>query len=70
MKRVVGLLALNESVTLYGEWIYGTMIVTAVGALNVGGIYLKHPTTLSRDNTSKSITVSFQHYFGVTENRD
>ncbi|GJQ11986.1 hypothetical protein GpartN1_g3777.t1 [Galdieria partita] len=56
MKRVVGLLSLNESVTLLGEWRYGTMMMTAVGALNVGGIHLKLETTKVMDDTSRSIT--------------
>ncbi|KAK4524835.1 hypothetical protein GAYE_SCF06G2737 [Galdieria yellowstonensis] len=54
MKRVVGLLALNESVTLMGEWKYGILSMTAVGALNVGGIYLKR-ATITNDEDEKTI---------------
>jgi phosphatidylserine decarboxylase len=57
MKRVEGLLALNESVTLMGEWKYGILSMTAVGALNVGGIYLKR-ATITNDEDEKTIDVS------------
>ncbi|XP_019850075.1 PREDICTED: phosphatidylserine decarboxylase proenzyme, mitochondrial-like isoform X2 [Amphimedon queenslandica] len=40
VKHMPGLLALNERVLLSGQWEHGYFSLTAVGALNVGSIYI------------------------------
>ena len=40
VKCMPGLLALNERVLLSGQWEHGYFSLTAVGALNVGSIYI------------------------------